>query len=75
MKIFRISGTVLMGRNKQKFTKELISKNKKTAEEKIYCDFGSKHKANRRKINIENIKEISYDDVTNPIVKGELDAK
>ena len=72
MKVFRIQGTVLMGRNKQKFTKEIIIKNKKTAEEKIFCELGSKHKANRRNINIEKIVEISKDDVTDTIIKGEL---
>ncbi len=64
-----------MGKNKQKFTKEMISKNKKTAREKIYCDLGSKHKANRRNINIEKIEVINKEDVINPIIKGELNEK
>lgn len=75
MKIYRVSGTVLMGRNRQKFTKELISKNIESAKEKIYCEFGSKHKANRRNINIEKIEEITREEAKNPMIKGELDAK
>ena len=72
MKIFKITGKVKMGRNLQKFTREIISKNKKTVKEKIYCEFGSKHRANRRNIHIDLIEEITKKEVKNSIVKGEL---
>lgn len=69
MKIFRISGTFLMGNSKQEFTKEIIGKGKSEAIERLYSELGSKHNVNRRNIKIQKIKEVKPESVEDPIVK------
>ena len=69
-KIFRIQGKFMMGNRYKSFTKELKAIDEKDIQEKIYSDFGSKHGINRNKIIIEEIKEISKDEVKDPIIKA-----
>jgi len=69
-KIFRIQGKFMMGNKFKPFTKELKAISEDDIREKIYSDFGSKHRINRNKIIIEDIKEISKDEVQDPLVKA-----
>ena len=69
-KIYRVKGKFVMGSDVQVFTKELKSFNEEQIYEKIYSLFGSKHGINRNKISIDEIKEISADEVIDPIVKS-----
>ena len=69
-KIFRIQGKFMMGNAFQPFTKELKAISEKDIQEKIYSEFGSKHGINRNKIVIEDIKEISKDEVQDPMIKA-----
>ncbi len=69
-KIFRIQGKFMMGNAFQPFTKELKAISEKDIHEKIYSEFGSKHGINRNKIVIEDIKEISKDEVQDPMIKA-----
>ncbi len=69
-KIFRIQGKFMMGNTFKPFTKELKATNENDIREKIYSEFGSKHRINRNKIVIEDIKEINADEVQDPLVKA-----
>lgn len=69
-KIFRIQGKFMMGNKFKPFTKELKATSEDDIREKIYSDFGSRHGINRNKIVIEDIKEISKDEVQDPLVKA-----
>ena len=69
-KIFRIQGKFMMGNRYKSFTKELKAIDEKDIRERIYSDFGSKHGIKRNKIIIEEIKEISKDEVNDSIVKS-----
>ncbi|MDI6724442.1 MAG: 50S ribosomal protein L18Ae [Methanobacterium sp.] len=69
-KIFRIQGKFMMGKSFKPFTKELKAIKEEDIQEKIYSDFGSKHGIKRNKIIIEEIKEISEDEVQDPIIKA-----
>jgi large subunit ribosomal protein LX len=71
-KIFRIQGKFMMGDSLKPFTRELKATNEKEIKEKIYSEFGSKHHIKRNKVKIENITEISEDEVLDPIVKALL---
>lgn len=71
-KIYRIEGKFTMGDQTQVFTKELKSISEENIHEKIYSEFGSKHRINRNQIDIKKIKEISADEVTDPLVKALL---
>lgn len=69
-KIFRIQGKFMMGNAFQPFTKELKAIGEDDIREKIYSEFGSRHGINRNKVVIEDIKEISADEVQDPIIKA-----
>ena len=75
MKPFRVTGTFRMGRQTQKFTKEVASEDKKKAEEHILSVLGSKHKVKRYDITIDAVKEIKPEEITDSVVSfkiGEL---
>jgi large subunit ribosomal protein LX len=69
-KIFRVTGQFMMGDNYQPFTKELKAIKEEDIYEKIYSEFGSKHHLTRNQINIENIDEITAEEVEDPIIKA-----
>ena len=68
-KIYRVKGTFVMGDDTSIFVKEYKAINEADIEEKVYARFGSKHGLNRNQISIDEISEISADDVTDPILK------
>lgn len=74
MKAFRIKGKFFMGRsvmrnNWQRFSKEVAGLNEEKAKERLYSELGSKHRIKRRNIKIEEIAEITEDEITNSKVK------
>lgn len=68
-KIYRVKGTFVMGDDTSIFVKEYKAVNEDDIKEKVYARFGSKHGLNRNQISIDEISEISADDVTDPILK------
>lgn len=68
-KIFRIQGKFMMGNDLKPFTRELKATNEEEIKEKIYAEFGSKHHIKRSKIKIEEIVEISEDEIQDPLIK------
>ncbi|MBM4240436.1 MAG: 50S ribosomal protein L18a [Euryarchaeota archaeon] len=69
-KIFRVQGKFMMGGSLKSFTKELKAIKEEDVLEKIYSDFGSKHRIGRNKIIIEKIVEISKDEAQDALVKA-----
>lgn len=69
MKAYKVTGTFLMGKNYEKFSKEVVAKDEKGAREFIYSELGSKHKVNRRKIDILKIDPLKKGEVQNTVVK------
>jgi large subunit ribosomal protein LX len=69
-KIYRVKGKLLDIDGAKPFTKELKGIKEEDIKEKLYSDFGSKHRLNRDCIKFEEITEISEDEVTDNIVKG-----
>jgi large subunit ribosomal protein LX len=69
VKIFRITGKINKPNWKTNFRKEVRALKPEDAVEKIYKEFGSKHRAKRFQIKILEVKEISPEEVTNPIIK------
>ena len=69
-KIFRVKGKLLDVDKTKKFTRELKAIKEEDVKEKLYSEFGSKHRLNRDKIVFDEITEISADEVTDPIVKS-----
>jgi large subunit ribosomal protein LX len=69
-KIFRIQGKFMMGDNLKPFTRELRATSEEEIREKIYSEFGSKHHITRNQIKIQDIQEISAEDVQDTLIKA-----
>ncbi len=68
MKAFKVTGTFRMGRTKQDFTKEVASKDKDEAREFVLSDLGSKHKVKRYDIEIDDVKEVKIEEISDSVV-------
>jgi large subunit ribosomal protein LX len=69
VRVFRITGKIDKPNWKTNFGKEVRALKPEDAVEKIYKELGSKHRAKRFQIKILEVKEISPEEVTNPIIK------
>lgn len=69
MKAYRVEGVFLMGDRWQPFSKEVIGKDEDEAREKIYSVLGSRHRVKRKMIKIKNVREISMEEIEDPVVK------
>ncbi|NAZ26841.1 MAG: 50S ribosomal protein L18a [Thermogladius sp.] len=68
VKIFKVTGRMLVSHDRyptwQKFTKEVRALTKEQALEKVYSILGSNHKLRRKHIVVEEVKEISPEEIT-----------
>ena len=58
MKAYRVAGQAPFGSMRQKFSLDIVASSKDDAEHRAYSILGSRHKANRRAINITSVGEI-----------------
>ena len=58
MQAFRVSGIAPFGKQRQKFSLDLAADSSADAEHRCYSIMGSRHKANRRSIEIISVEEI-----------------
>ena len=68
MKAFRANGSFRAGKRNQQFTVDVVAENEDGALERIFSNFGSRHRAPRRFVNIESISEIDPSESTSPTV-------
>jgi len=68
-KVYRVKGKFQMGKLMQPFNVELMAMRPRDAEEKVYSDFGSKHKVKRNKVFIEDVTEVPPSEAEDPLVK------
>ncbi len=59
VKIFRITGRFMMGREMRQFTKECRADDEDAAIEFVLSDLGSKHRTPRNKIEIQSVSEVT----------------
>lgn len=69
VKVFRVTGEIVKPNYQTKFRKEVRALKPEDAEEKIYMEFGSKHRAKRFQIRIKKIEEISAEEIEDPIIR------
>ena len=69
VKVFRIAGKINKHNWKTNFKREVRALKPEDAVEEIYKELGSKHRAKRFQIKILEVKEISPEEITNPILK------
>jgi ribosomal protein L20A (L18A) len=58
MKAYRVAGQAPFGSMRQKFSLDIVASSKNDAEHRAYSIIGSRHKANRRAIDIKSVGEI-----------------
>ncbi len=75
MKVYRVKGTFKMGRQWQKFTKDVMEESVDGANEKILSIIGSKHRTLRTNIKIDDISEVNLDKVDNPVITGLMESE
>jgi len=69
MKAFKVTGQISKPRLKTPFARELLADKSEHAVEKVYAEIGSRHRVKRCHIKIIEVKEISADQIENPILK------
>ncbi|WP_457615371.1 50S ribosomal protein L18Ae [Methanopyrus sp.] len=70
VKVFEVRGTFRMGDEpRQPFTRQVPATSEEEALEKVYSDLGSEHGVNRTEIEIEDVREIDYSEVEDPILR------
>ena len=69
MKVYRIEGKFLMGKIWQPFSKEVIGNDENEAKERLFSLLGSRHRVKRRMIKVETIKEVSKEEIEDPVIK------
>lgn len=75
MKAFRIIGKFEMGSNIVNFTKETACGSKEKAKEKTFSEIGSKHRVKRKKIKIESIRELKFEEIEDTYVREMLEVE
>lgn len=69
MKAFKVTGQINKPELSTPFAREVIADKSEHAVEKIYADLGSRHRVKRYHIKILSTKELTVDEIENPIVK------
>ncbi len=69
VKVFRISGSFKQRKQNTPFSKEISAITEEQAKEKLFSEFGSRNRLKRGQIRIDNIDEISFEEVTDPFVQ------
>ena len=58
MKAYRATGTFRSGKHDQPYTLAVVASSEDEVRELVYSNFGSRHRAKRRFVNIDGISEI-----------------
>ena len=69
MKVFRVTGEIYKPNLNTPFVRELLADKPEHAEEKVYAEIGSRHRVKRCHMKVTSVKEVSPEDIANPILK------
>jgi len=69
MKAFKVTGEINKPKLSTTFAKEIIADKSEHAVEKVYAEIGSRHRVKRHHIKITNAKELTADEIENPVLK------
>lgn len=69
VKVFRVTGEIVKPNYQTKFSKEVRALKPEDAKEKIFMEFGSRHRAKRFQIKIKKVEEISAEKIEDPTIK------
>ncbi|KAA0002649.1 MAG: 50S ribosomal protein L18a [Thermoplasmata archaeon] len=68
-KAYRVEGKFYAKNMWYPFKKEIVSSSKVKAKEKVLSIIGSNHRVKRKKVEIKEVKELSPEEVEDPVVK------
>jgi large subunit ribosomal protein LX len=69
MKAFKVTGQINKPELATPFTREILADKSEHAVERVYAEIGSRHRVRRHHIKIISAKEVSADEVENPVLK------
>ncbi|MGE5187503.1 MAG: 50S ribosomal protein L18Ae [Betaproteobacteria bacterium] len=69
MKAFKVTGEINKPRLSTPFVRELIADKSEHAVEKVYAEIGSRHRVRRFQIKISGVKEVTAEEIENPVLK------
>ena len=70
MQAFRARGTFRAGNKDQDFTVDIVAKDKDDAMERVFSNLGSRHRASRRFVFIDEVKNIDPSESSAPVVQA-----
>jgi large subunit ribosomal protein LX len=70
VKIFRVKGRILKPGYKTVFSKDVRALKPEDAVEKVYTLLGGQHHVKRFYLKIDSVKEILYEDTSDPIIRA-----
>lgn len=69
MKAFKVTGEINKPKLKTPFVKEILADKSEHAIERVYAEIGSRHRVKRCHIRINAVRELSAEEIENPILK------
>jgi large subunit ribosomal protein LX len=69
IKVFRVVGKINKPNLKTSFVKEMRALKSEDAVDTVYKEIGSKHRVKRFQIRILEVKEISSQEISDPVIK------
>jgi large subunit ribosomal protein LX len=69
MKAYKVTGKINKPNLSTPFIRELLADKSEHAVEKVYAEIGSRHRVKRCHIKITEVKEVSQEEIQNPILK------
>ena len=69
MKVYRVTGEICKPNLKTSFRREILAAKPEHAKEKVYTEFGSRHRAKRFQIKIASVEEVPPEEISSPLLK------
>jgi large subunit ribosomal protein LX len=69
LKVYRVTGEIRKPNLKTSFRREILAAKPEHATEKVYADFGSRHRAKRFQIRIDSVEEVPPEEIRDPLLK------
>ena len=70
MNEFRAKGTIRARNKDQDFSVDIVANDKDDAIERVFSNFGSRHRASRRFVFIDEVKKIDASESSAPVVQA-----
>ncbi len=73
-KAYKVTGEINKPRLNTPFVRELLADKSDHAVEKVYAEIGSRHRVRRHHIKITEVKEVTAEEIDNPVLKKIVEA-